>query len=80
MTACNLSVVKNTARGFSSGGECSASNLRFVLLYTEVAHWAVLAFSPGRRTVRFIGDDKSDFDPLSFSATSTFALHAVALD
>lgn len=30
--------------------------------------------------MRFIGDDKSDFDLLSFSATSTFALHAIALD
>lgn len=49
-------------------------------MYAEVAHWAVLGFIPGDRPVRFIGDDKSDFDPLSFSATSTFALHAVALD
>lgn len=50
-----------------------------MLLYTEIAYWAVLGFSPGGRTVRFIGQDRSDFDPLVFSATSTFALHAVAL-
>ena len=51
-----------------------------MLLHTEDAYWAVSGFSPGGKTVRFIGDDKSDFDPLSFSATSTFALHAVAPD
>lgn len=51
-----------------------------MLLHTEVAHSAILGFSPRGRTVRFIGDDKSDFDPLSFSAASTFALRAAALD
>lgn len=51
-----------------------------MLLHTEVTYSAILAFSPRGRTERFIGDDKSDFDPLSFSATSTFALHAVALN
>lgn len=35
-------------------------------MHTEVAHWAVFGFSPEGRTVRFIGDDDSDFDPLSF--------------
>lgn len=53
---------------------------KVVLLYAEVAQWTVLGFSPGDRTVRFIRVDRRDFDPLSFSAASTIALHSLTLD